>query len=286
MQRSGPSTGRFLHGALVRWAALAVLLACPIPATGLGGAVQPGHVLEITVAGRPDLGRLRTVQTTGVIWMPRLAEVPVAGLTAEQVGAKLTALLGRHEPARPVVTARVVDEQPAYVQVLGAVGRPGRQKLETGPRLFDALLAAGGFTPEASGDVLVERREGTFEDGTPLRRFQLPRGDPTPAALAALETRLAPGDVVTAASSDYVTVKGDGVRPGRYRLEGPTTVTGVIAFAGGIARSKARHVTVHRRDPSGRVSTLQADLAAIARGREQDPPLLPDDTVEVGPMQL
>jgi protein involved in polysaccharide export with SLBB domain len=161
--------------------------------------VRPGDVLEISVEARPDLGRLRTVQTTGVIWMPRLAEVPVAGLTPDEIGKRLTELMARHEPTRPRVTVRLAPDENPFVSVMGAVHRPGRHKLEGRRRLVDVLLAAGGFTAQASGDVQVLRRQGTFADGSSQRRFHLPPGSPTPDALRELETSLHPGDVVTAA---------------------------------------------------------------------------------------
>jgi protein involved in polysaccharide export with SLBB domain len=161
--------------------------------------VRPGDILEITVAARPDLARLRTVQTTGVIWMPRLSEVVVAGLTPDEIGSRLTALLARYEPMRPTVTVQIARDLDPFVRVLGAVNKPGRHELKGRMRLFDVLLAAGGFTARASGEVRVERREGTFRDGTSVRRFRLPRGSPTPDALAELEAILNGGDIVTAA---------------------------------------------------------------------------------------
>ncbi len=249
--------------------------------------VRAGDVLEVTVAGRPDLSRLRTVQTTGVIWMPRLLEVPVEGLTPGQIGATLTQMLARQEPARPVVTVTITDDGEEFVRVAGAVSRPGRRKLGGRRRLLDVLLEAGGFTAEASGAVLVQRREGTFADGTSFRRVRLTPGRPTADGIAELETLLRGGDVVTASAYEYVTVKGEVVRPGRYPLQGETTVTAAVSSAGGLTRRGGHNVRVERRDPvTGQVESLQADLEAIEKGREQDMPLLPDDSVEVQPRRL
>jgi protein involved in polysaccharide export with SLBB domain len=249
--------------------------------------VRPGDVLEVTVAGRPDLSRLRTVQTTGAIWMPRLAEVPVEGLTPAEIAATLTRMLARYEPARPVVTVGVMEDREAFVRVAGAVTRPGRHKLGARRRLLDVLLEAGGFTAEASGAVLVERREGSFADGTSVRRVRLRPGQPTPAGLTELETVLHGGDVVTVSAHEYVTVKGAVNRPGRYTLQGDTTVTAAVSSAGGPTRFGGRHVRVDRRDPAtGQVESLRADLEAIRKGREQDLLLLPDDSVEVEPRRL
>ena len=282
MRRSRPGTGPSLRPTAVAWVVLTALTAAPAALLAIEG-VHAGDVLEITVAGRPDLGRLRTVGTTGTIWLPHVGEVPVAGLTPDQVGGKLTDLLARQVTNRPAVTARVVDEAVPVVQVVGAVARPGRHTLGAKRRLIDVLLAAGGFTTAASGDVSVERHEGTFPDGTALRRVHLPLGEPTPEALAALELPLARGDVVTVAAAGYVTVTGEVVKPGRFRLDGTATVTQAVSWAGGVAPRGARRASIQRRNPeNGRVETLEADLDAIGKGREQDPPLLPDDAIAVG----
>lgn len=263
-----------------------LILLAQAPASPTPGAaayrVGPGDVLEVTVAGRPDLARLPTVQTTGMIWMPRLSEVRVEGLTPTEIGTKLTGLLARYEPAHPEVTVSVKEYQSQSFWVVGEINKPGRKTLKGRMRLQDALLEAGGFTARASGEVLVERKEGTFADGTTVRRFRFRRAGPTPDSLAELETVIERGDVVTASVARYVTVAGEVVRPGRYVLEEETTVTTVVSRAGGLTRLGDHRVTVSRRNPAGsHVQILQADVDAIGKGREPDVVLLPDDQVEV-----
>jgi len=245
--------------------------------------VAPGDVLEVTVAGRPELSRLPTVQTTGVIWLPQLSEVRVEGLTPVEIGRKLTELLARREASGPTVTVAVREYRSQFVWVRGEVNKPGREPLKGGMRLLDALLEVGGFTERASGEVLVERRQGTFADGGTVRRFRFPRTGPSDEALGGLETLLNRDDVVTVPAGSYVTVRGAVVRPGRYALEGETTVSAVVSAAGGVvARLGRRRVSISRREPSsGHVQVLHADLDAIEKGREPDLVLLPDDQVEV-----
>ncbi len=265
------------------WTLLPVLLAQAAEvASSSAYHVGAGDVLEVVVAGRPDLGRLSTVQTTGMIWVPYAAEVKVEGLTPAAIGAELTERLARHDPARPEVTVRVKEYRSQFVMVAGEVNQPGRKALKEHTRLLDVLLEANGFTAAASGEVLVERHEGRFEDGSAIRRLRFPRGAPSPAVLAGLETALRRGDVVTAAATRYVTVTGEVVRPGRYPLEGEMTVSAVLSSAGGLTRLGNRRVRVSRRDPaSGQVQVLQVDLEAIDKGRQPDLVLLPDDRIEV-----
>jgi protein involved in polysaccharide export with SLBB domain len=60
----------------------------------------------VTVFDNDDLSRTPTVQTSGVIALPLLGEVPVAGLTVPEVKQKLTTLLGRDFLVNPQVEVR------------------------------------------------------------------------------------------------------------------------------------------------------------------------------------
>jgi protein involved in polysaccharide export with SLBB domain len=149
-------------------------------------------------------------------------------------------------------------------------------------RVLDALVEAGGFTTRASGEVRLQRREGTFEDGSTVHRLRIARTGRTSGGPAELETALRRGDIVTAALARYVTVTGEVLHPGRYPLEGEATLRAILSAAGGLTRLASRRVKVDRRDPaSTQVRVLQADLEAIEKGREPDLVLLADDHVEV-----
>ena len=78
-------------------------------------------MLEVEVFGNPDLSRTPTVQTNGMVALPLLGEVPVAGLTLAEVKARLTALLGRDYLVNPQVDVRVKEYQSQFVTVLGEV---------------------------------------------------------------------------------------------------------------------------------------------------------------------
>jgi polysaccharide biosynthesis/export protein len=241
--------------------------------------VGPGDVLEVNVPGRPDLSRLPTVQTTGTVFLPVLNEVPVEGLTVGNIRQRLSRLLAERDVVVQSLEVRVREYQSHFVWVRGQVNRPGRKPLRSGSRLVDALVEAGGFSGTASGEVTVERQEGTFADGAKTRRFRFRPGSPTPETQLDLELPLQHRDVVTAALQRYVTVAGAVARPGRYALDTGMTVSRVVSSAGGTA---ARKVTVQRQDPStGITQNLEVDLKNVESGREPDVELLPDDAVSV-----
>jgi protein involved in polysaccharide export with SLBB domain len=183
----------------------------------------------------------------------------------------------------PGLEVRVREYQSHFVWVRGEVNRPGRKPLRSGTRLVDALVEAGGFSGRASGDVTVERMEGTFEDGTRTRRFRFRPASPTSEEQSQLELILRSRDVITATVQRFVTVAGAVARPGRYALDRGLTVSRVITTAGGLTRNgNNRKITVQRQNPdTGGSQTLEVDLKAVEAGREPDLELQPDDAIAV-----
>jgi polysaccharide biosynthesis/export protein len=243
--------------------------------------VGPGDVLEVSVAGRPDLSRLPTVQTTGSIWLPRAGEVAVDGLTTDEIAARIVPLLAGPDLASPQVRVRVREYQSQFVWVRGAVNRPGRKPLRSGTRLVDALLDAGGFFQGASGAVTVDRKTGTFADGSRTLHVRFGGADPTPSELEELAVPLVAGDVVTAALQQWVAVGGAVKTPGRYPLEDVVTLSKLVAAAGGILHTGSEHVSVLRNG-----SEIEADLDAIRDGKAEDLALAPNDVVTVKARRL
>jgi polysaccharide export outer membrane protein len=243
--------------------------------------VGPGDVLEVSVAGRPDLSRMPTVQTTGSVWLPRAGEVPVGGLTTDEIAARISPLVAGDDLASPHVAVKVREYHSQFVWVRGAVNRPGRKTLRNGTRLVDALLDAGGFFQGASGAVTVDRATATFADGSHTLHLRLGGPDPTPQELDALGVPLVAGDVVTASLQHWVAVGGAVKTPGRYPLEDVVTLSRLVAAAGGILRSGSERVTV-RRDGAD----IEADLDAIRDGKTEDLALVPGDVVTVKARRL
>lgn len=267
----------------MRTAAALALLLLGAPAAAQDPApyrVGPGDVLDVLVDGRPDLSRMPTVQTTGRIWLPRAGDVPAAGSTAGELAARLAPLLAGEDLPVPRVTVGVKQYHSQFLWVRGAVSRPGRKPLRAGTRLVDALLDAGGFVPEASGEITIER-QGSFPDGSRSRRFRFGGGTPPPSELEQLGVLLQSGDVVTAGVQLWVTVSGAVSKPGRYPLGESMTVAGLVEAAGGLLRSGSDKVVVRRAGAS-----IEADLGAIRDGKAEDVPLVAGDEVAVKARRL
>jgi polysaccharide export outer membrane protein len=244
--------------------------------------VGAGDVLEINVFGNDDLSRTPTIQPSGVIALPLLGEVPVAGLSVAEVQRKLTTLLARDFLVNPQVEVKVKEYQSQFVSVVGEVNNPGRKPLRGRTRLIDVLVEAGGFKPTASGEVVIARAEGTFEGGSSTMKIRLGGQMPTAQDQINLELPLASGDIITASPKYYVTVEGEVNRPGRYPIDGELTVTGAVSVAGGLTRFGSNQLKVRRVDPDTKETRiLEVDLKAVRSGKQPDPGLQANDVVTV-----
>jgi polysaccharide biosynthesis/export protein len=256
------------------------------PASNAGEApseyrVGAGDVLDIVVLDNAELSRIAVVQTNGNLSLPLLGEVPVSTLTVPEIKAKITSQLAAYV-LNPQVEVKVKDYQSQFVTVIGEVNRPGRKPLRDRTRLLDVLLEAGGFTPGASGEVTISRRDGSFAGGERTLRIRLGRTQLTVQDQANLEVPLRNGDFVTASPKYYVTVEGEVARPNRYVIEPDLTVSGAISLAGGLTRYGSHKVKVRRTHPTdGTTEILKVDLKEIRKGEEPDLRVQANDVVTV-----
>jgi protein involved in polysaccharide export with SLBB domain len=243
-------------------------------------------VLEVTVLGRPDLGRLPTVQTTGTIWLPRAGEVVASGSSVEQIAARITPLLVAPDLETPQVQVRVQEYHSQFVWTRGALLRPGRKQLRGGTRLVDVLLDSGGFLEGATGQVVIERTHGVFEDGSRRLSLRFSRGNPSADELREMALPLAAGDVVTASAQEWVVVSGAVRRPGRYPFAPALTLSRALEGAGGLLPVAERRVRLRRVGAAAGAPAIEADLDAIRHGRQEDIVLLPGDEIVVEARRL
>jgi polysaccharide biosynthesis/export protein len=243
--------------------------------------VGAGDVLEINVFGNDDLSRVPTIQTNGAVSLPLLGEVQVSGLTVAEVKRKVTNLLAKDYLINPQVEVKVKEYQSQYISVVGEVNSPGRKPIRGRMRLLDALIESGGFKTTSSGEVLITRTDGSFEDGKKAITVRISQSATIQDTIN-LELRLKNGDIISALPKSYVTVDGEVVRPGRYPIESDLTVTGAVSLAGGRTRFGSGNVKLRRIDPqSGKVSVIEVDIKDVQNGKKPDVAVLPNDVVSV-----
>jgi polysaccharide export outer membrane protein len=280
---------------------LLALLPARAPAQGNGGMhagasdydqayrVGPGDVLEVEVFDDPDLSGLVTIQYGGEISFPLLGDIKVEGLTVKEVQQTLTAMLAKDYLVDPQVSVRVKEHRSQWVTLVGEAVRPGKYFLQGSKSLLDLLTEAGGFTPQASGEVIVSRQEDPAlapEDGDGHRgaiRILLSPEQPPAQQKEALSLQLKSGDIVTATSTQFFYVSGEVKNPGSFALTPGLTVLKAVSVAGGLGKfgSKGK-VEILRKLPNGETTIVKVDLGDIEDGKKPDVPVHPQDIIKVG----
>ncbi|MBN1560798.1 SLBB domain-containing protein [candidate division KSB1 bacterium] len=244
--------------------------------------IRPGDTIDIVVYGHQELSRIVTVNANGAIDFPFMQNIPVDGMSLDELRRFMEAQLMRYLDGQPVMTLNFTDTKVLSVSVLGQVKNPGTIQLSAEGTLQEALAKAGGPLAGASVEAINLIRD---EDGkTQKRQFNLYRlnllGDmnhnPT----------LQNGDIVlVTGSSIFSSVKiiGSVRSPGVYEPPQGATLLDMLFIAGGLDRnadiSKIRHVS-----PSAKQSKeLEVNLNDYfaAPFRYELPRVLPGDIIVV-----
>jgi len=236
-----------------------------------GYLLGPGDLLEISVWGYPDLTRQGVVGPDSQIALPLIGSIRVVGVSVE----RLTALIAKAYAEfiiDPHVVVTIKEYRKLHVSVLGQVAHPGSYDLPLGTRLLDLVAAGGGPTEAAAlGEAQLLR------PGLPAVRVDLTRamaGEPeVNAPLAGGETLVVPEDLTS-----FVTVQGEVVRPGRYRLKGAMRVLDALMIAGGLTeRASVTQASLAR--ASGKTEPLLLEGLLLHQEMDRNIPLTPGDVL-------
>jgi len=255
--------------------------------------VGPGDVLEIDVYDDPDLSGLATVQHQGEISFPLLGDIAIDGMTVKEVQATLVQLLAKDYLVDPQVIVRVKEYRSQWVTLIGEVIRPGKYYLQGSKSMLELLTEAGGFTSQASGEVVVSRLDKlqsslfmTEDNGMGAEsavRFFLTPDQPPSEQKEALSFQLRSGDIVTATATRFFFISGEVKRPGSYPATGGLTVLKAVSVAGGLTKFGAKgKVEILRKSNKKGSERIKVDLEDIENGKKPDVPLEPEDIIKVG----
>lgn len=144
-----------------------------------GYRVGAGDRLAIRVAGEADLTGEYAVDGSGLISMPYVQSLSVAGLTTPKIERLIAQRLRAGYLVDPQVSVQVAATRPFYI--LGEVNSAGSFSYQTGMTVQNAIAIAGGYSPRGDRrDVLLTRKlaSGTTTTKVPVT------------------TQLYPGDIV------------------------------------------------------------------------------------------
>jgi len=153
--------------------------------------IYPGDVLDVSAPSAPELNRTVTVEPDGRISLPLIGVVMAADRTVPDLAQTLTHIYSG-QLVRPEIDVDVKSATPLRIFVGGEVGKPGVYDMPGDINALQAVILAGGFTPNAKmSDVVIIRRgpggrammrtvdlhkavfSASVTDAIPLRRFDV-----------------------------------------------------------------------------------------------------------------
>ena len=216
-----------------------------------------GDRLRIESGFDESLERELSVQPDGDISLPLIGEVPAAGKTIKELREDLIRRFSRIE-REPVITITPVEFNMGLREILNAVTSQSRL---SGQAIDLRVTPEGTIQAPGLGSVYVQ--------GLAIEELR--------SELEARYTAMfGPGLLVSPALSEratsYVFIGGEVVSPGRYTLEGPTTVMQAIALAGGWNNGgNTREVVVFRRDENWCLKATKINVHRPLYGKDPCP---------------
>ena len=205
-----------------------------------------GDVITVTVAGRPEASGQHTVGPDGEITLAMAGSVMVLDKTREQAAAEIQKALENYY--QNVTVSVGVDKYTSNrISVIGAVQHQGTMSFDGTPLLLDAISRAGTVaqTPNSSvqsaatiappyPDECIIYRGKDIVFTVQLRQLLEENN-----ALA--DYRLKRDDIVYVPGiTKYVSVLGQVLHPGTQQLRSTSTLTELVADAGGITEKGGR----------------------------------------------
>lgn len=136
-------------------AADAPMLAAPVVSLGKDYRVVPNDLMDIEVFELDNLKRTVRVNAAGSISLPLIGQVVVAGLTSQEVEARIADRYREKYIQNPQVSVFIKEFTTERITVEGAVAKPGIFPLAGQMTLLRALAMAGGFGPIADASQVM-----------------------------------------------------------------------------------------------------------------------------------
>ena len=137
-------------------------------AGGLGAAsgdyiLKAGDTVEMVIFHEPDLSIRSRLGKDGMVQLPLLGEIKLAGLTIRSATALLREKYNADYIVEPQIYLNIAAFNSRKFNIIGQVQRPGTYEFSGGEDLglLEAIAMAGGFTRIADrGHIIVKRKDG------------------------------------------------------------------------------------------------------------------------------
>jgi polysaccharide export outer membrane protein len=218
----------------------------------------PGDEVFIEVLGRAELTGRHTVGPDGRVTLPAVGVTSLAGMTREDAAQHIAKALSSLYSGL-VVTLRVDKYSANRILLLGRVAQPGVLYFERPPTLLEVLTRAGPMPASEGAAEPLPQRCAIYRGRD--RVFWLDMRRLLNEASALADVRLRANDIVYVPGDqdDFVSVLGEVHHPGAIKLRRETTITDVLAMAGGLTDAAAtKSIRLIHRD-SGKTMIVALD---------------------------
>lgn len=229
--------------------------------------VSPDYTLgtgdEVLIRGwgSVDIDVKAVVDRNGLIHIPRIGAVSLAGVKSSQVEGVVHVAISRYfKDFQLSVTLGQLRGITVYI--VGQARKPGAYTLSSVSTLVSALFASGGPGPNGSMRRVQVKRSDKQVAEIDIYKF-LSKGDKSS------DVRLQDGDtIVIPAATGYVALVGKVNESAVYELSGSNdTVESILAMAGGMpALADPKRATLERVDSSKKPPRSVESFALDARG--------------------
>ena len=251
---------------------LLLLLAHPLASMASDDYVVGAEdVLKITVYNYPDLTTTERVSGEGVITIPLIGEIKVAGMTTDRVAKAIAEKLADGFIVDPNVSVFVLEFRSKKAIVMGQVNKPGIYMLTGNTTFLELLSLAGGLTKDAGSKATIKRKtsDGTRGEGIitiDLKKL-IEEGD------TSLDVSLMDGDNVYIAKAGVFYLTGEIKTPAAYKYEEGLTLIKAVTMAGGFTDKAS----------PGRIRIIRKidNKEKVIQKAEMDEPVLPEDIIIV-----
>ena len=239
--------------------------------------IGPSDVLAIKVFQADELSGEVRVDQHGVITLPLLGPVRIAGRTQVQAEKYLVNRLSQSYLQNPQISIFIKEFTNQRITVEGEVHKQGVYPLKGKVTVIQAIALAGGLREKAKTDtVALFRKQGNGHRAYYLD-LDLIREGRAADPFVMNDDRI----VIQRLKEERVTVEGEVKKPGVFTFDEPTTVLQAIALSQGLTSLGAPNRIILFRREAGQENAYGVDLTAIRQGTAQDPYVQGGDRIVV-----
>lgn len=150
----------------------------PVSAETQEYRLAAGDKIKLQVFGLDSFNNEYVIGDSGLLSLPMIDSIPVAGMTLHEVEQSIERRLAEQQILRePVVNAQHVQLRPFYI--MGEVNNPGEYAFRPGTTVMSAVALAGGFTYRAANQSVAVTRtiNGREFTGTATQDTKIQPGD-------------------------------------------------------------------------------------------------------------